>query len=171
MDQILSSGSLELWLNLQVVIQLGLISVRKYKWKLGDGHLLPHSGRSRVLILLQMMNTLFILCLAASGLSCSTRDLRYSMQDLLLWCVDSLVEARGLSSPVAHGILVSQPEIEPASPVLQGRFLTTGPLKKSLILRSLHPFFPPLSHSVNLSSCFLPFSFPVTFWFPCKIYM
>ena len=30
------------------------------------------------------------------------------------------------------GILVSQPEIEPASPALEGRFLTTGPLGKSL---------------------------------------
>ena len=30
------------------------------------------------------------------------------------------------------GILVSQPEIEPAAPALEGRFLTTGPLGKSL---------------------------------------
>ena len=135
------------------------VDLRKYKWKLGDGHLLPHSGRSRVLILLQMMNTLFILCLAASGLSCSTRDLRYSMQDLLLWCVDSLVEACGLSSPVAHRILVSQPEIEPASPALQGRFLTTGPLKKSLILSKISPSIlssiEPLSEPVLLLSAFL----------------
>ena len=33
----------------------------------------------------------------------------------------------------ACGILVSQPGLEPVSPVLKGRFLTTGPPGKSLI--------------------------------------
>ena len=33
----------------------------------------------------------------------------------------------GLSCPMARGILVCQPGMEPASPVLQGRFLTTRP--------------------------------------------
>ena len=40
---------------------------------------------------------------------------------------------RGLSCPVACGILVPQPGIEPASPALEGGFFTTGPPGKSLI--------------------------------------
>ena len=90
--------------------------------------------------------------LAAFGLGCI-------MQDLLLWFVDSLVVARGLtdcstqapehadfincgttglwfwhegfSCSAACGILVHWLEIEPKSPALQGRFLTTGPPRKS----------------------------------------
>ena len=48
---------------------------------------------------------------------------------LLLWRTDSFVVARGhrLSCSSACGILVSRPGIEPPSPALQGRFLTTGP--------------------------------------------
>ena len=42
-----------------------------------------------------------------------------------------LVVAHGLSCSAARGILVSRPGIEPASPALQGRFLTTGPPGKS----------------------------------------
>jgi len=48
------------------------------------------------------------------------------MQDHLLWRMESLVVARGLSCSVAGGILDSRPEIVPASPALQGRFLTAG---------------------------------------------
>ena len=52
-----------------------------------------------------------------SGLSCGLRD-------LLLWCAGfSLVVAHGLSCPVACGILVPQPGIEPASPALIGRWI------------------------------------------------
>ena len=63
-------------------------------------------------------------------------------------CADSVVVVRRLSScsthglgcPVAHGILVPQPGIEPASSALEGgfffflegRFLTTGPQGKSM---------------------------------------
>ena len=36
--------------------------------------------------------------------------------------------------PVACGVLVAQPETEPTSPALQGRFLTTEPLGSPLIL-------------------------------------
>ena len=39
----------------------------------------------------------------------------------------SVVVARGLSCSAACGILVPRPGIEPVSPALQGRFLTTGP--------------------------------------------
>ena len=44
----------------------------------------------------------------------------------------SLVDAHGLSCPVACGILVPRPGIEPASPALEGGFFTTGPPGKSL---------------------------------------
>ena len=40
---------------------------------------------------------------------------------------------RGLSCSMVCGILVPRPEIEPASPALQGGFLATGPPGKSLI--------------------------------------
>ena len=43
----------------------------------------------------------------------------------------SVVTACGLSCPVACGILVPRPGIEPASPALEGGFLTTGPPGKS----------------------------------------
>ena len=43
----------------------------------------------------------------------------------------SLVIAHGLSCLVARGILVTRPEIEPASPALEGIFLTTGSAEKS----------------------------------------
>ena len=39
--------------------------------------------------------------------------------------------AHGLSCPVACGILVPRSVIEPASPALEGGFLTTGPPGKS----------------------------------------
>ena len=45
--------------------------------------------------------------------------------------VGSVVAVHGLSCPVACGILVPQLGIEPASPALEGGFLTTGPLGKS----------------------------------------
>ena len=44
----------------------------------------------------------------------------------------SVVVAHGLSCPVACGILVPRPGIEPVSPALQDGFLTTGPPGKSL---------------------------------------
>ena len=49
-----------------------------------------------------------------------------------------------LSCPVAYEILVSQPGIEPAYPVLEGRFLITGPPGKSqpfLNMMRLNVFF------------------------------
>ena len=59
-----------------------------------------------------------------SGLSGGTRD-------ILFWHAGSVVAACRLCSPLARGILVPRPEIEPASPVLEGRFLTTGPPRNS----------------------------------------
>ena len=46
----------------------------------------------------------------------------------------SLVVVHGLICPVARGILVPWPGIEPASPGLEGRFLRTGPPGNSLPL-------------------------------------
>ena len=48
-----------------------------------------------------------------------------------LECVDSVVVAHGLRCPLVCGILVPGPRIEPVSPVLVGKFLTTGPPGKS----------------------------------------
>ena len=48
-------------------------------------------------------------------------------------CIGSSLQssAHRLSCPEAWGTLVHQPEIEPMSPPLEGRFLTTGPPGKS----------------------------------------
>ena len=45
-----------------------------------------------------------------------------------------LVFTRGLICSTASGTLVPQPGMEPPPPALQGRLLTTGPPKKSLIM-------------------------------------
>ena len=42
------------------------------------------------------------------------------------------IVTHGLHCPSVHGILVPQPGLEPTSPALQGRFLTTGPPGKFL---------------------------------------
>ena len=52
------------------------------------------------------------------------------MQDLRLLHEGSVVAAWS-SDPAACGILVSPSGIEPASPALEGEFLTIGPLGKS----------------------------------------
>ena len=54
-----------------------------------------------------------------------------NMWDLSLHCIDSLAVACCLSCSMACGISVPPPRVEPLSPTLQGRFLTTGPLEKS----------------------------------------
>ena len=58
--------------------------------------------------------------------------LHRSFYFIFWWCMGSVVAACGISCPAACSILVSLPGIEPASPALQGRFLTTGPPGKSL---------------------------------------
>ena len=45
----------------------------------------------------------------------------------------SEVVAHWLTCPMACGVLVPRPRIEPASPALDGRFLTTGPPGKSQV--------------------------------------
>ena len=61
-----------------------------------------------------------------------------------LCCTDSLVEELGLSCSRACGLLVPR-RVGPASPALQGRFLTPGPPGKSLFLSfnfNVSPVYP-----------------------------
>ena len=78
--------------------------------------------------------------LAALSLSCGMLDPRCGT-----WAPECLGPGvHRLSCSMAHGILVSWPEIEPKSPELQGGFLTTGPPGKSLyILLYLNLPTPP----------------------------
>ena len=83
--------------------------------------------------------------LAMLGLHCSTQvfsscstwasrvlERRHdSIQVQQLWRTGSPVVAHGLSCPAACGTVVPWPEIEPASPTLEGIFSTTGPPGKS----------------------------------------
>ena len=80
--------------------------------------------------------------LAASVLQCHTWDLHCGMQDLLLpyvcfsccglhACRLSGLHACRPSSLTVCGVLVLPPGMEPASPALEGRFLTPGPPGKS----------------------------------------
>ena len=61
----------------------------------------------------------------------------------------SVVVAHGLSCPVACGILVPRPGIEPVSPALQDGFLTTGPPGKSLEIALMIP--SPFRISLSIS--------------------
>ena len=58
--------------------------------------------------------------LTASGFHCSTWDIHWGKQA-------SLAVVRGLSCPLACGILVPWPGMEPTPPALEGGLLTTGP--------------------------------------------
>ena len=59
---------------------------------------------------------------------------------VLSWYMGSFVGACRLSCSMAFEILVPQPRIEPVSPVLEDRFLTTGPPGKSPVI-CLCPWF------------------------------
>ena len=77
-----------------------------------------------------------VLCwvlVAACGVFVAAHRLLSScgLKALSLRRVGSVVVVRRLSCPVAHGILVPQPGIEPTSPELEGGFFTTGPPGKS----------------------------------------
>ena len=56
-------------------------------------------------------------------------------------CAGSVVVACGLSCPAACGLLVPQPGIKPASPALEGGFLTTGPPGKAPVGFWVDAFF------------------------------
>ena len=70
---------------------------------------------------------------AALGIFLVVRGLLSSCGMRAPKCVGSVVVARELSCPTACGILVPQAGMEPASPALEGRFLTTRPPGKSLL--------------------------------------
>ena len=86
-----------------------------------------------------------------SGLSCSTRTLFFR-------CAGSVVVAGELSCPAAHGFLVLWPGVEPASPALEGGFITTGPPGLPLVSLWAHcsfsyitlPFFVWSSSSAKM---------------------
>ena len=75
---------------------------------------------------------LLLIYLAALGLSCGTQDLHCVIWDFSLRHTGSKVAMHGLSCSMAWGILDPWSRIEPMSPALQDRFLTTGPPGKSL---------------------------------------
>ena len=68
----------------------------------------------------------FLVYLASSSIGCGMQGLCGVMQDHLLWCMEFLVVACGLSCSASCGISVPRPEIVPVSPTLQGKFLTAG---------------------------------------------
>ena len=100
-------------------------------------HIQPASYRRAFYFIYLFFQYLFILFLAASGLSCSTQGPSLPHMGSGMWALSlqrvgfSLVAACGLGCPTACGILVPRPGIEPPSPALEGRFLTTGPPGKS----------------------------------------
>ena len=89
-------------------------------WK---GSLSPKDSRNKAceaLITVSIFKMLiYLIYLAASSLSCF-------MRDILLWHPASLVTVHGLNCSEPREILVPGPGIEPVSPALQGRFLSTG---------------------------------------------
>ena len=60
--------------------------------------------------------------------------------------VGSVFVARGLYCLAPCGILVPPPGFKPTSPTLEGRFLTTGPPEKSLLIANTYWAF---IHSVQ----------------------
>ena len=70
--------------------------------------------------------------LVASSLSCSTQGLRCLLGNLSLQHMNTSWALWLSSCAVACGNLVPRPGIEPKSPALLSRFLTTGPPGKSL---------------------------------------
>ena len=115
--------------------------------------------------------------LAASGLSCI-------IWDLSLQCAGSVAVACGLSCSKVCGILVPRSRIEPMSPALQGRLLTTGPthLKSrsfivDKILKSVSCIPLSISELVSVriqaqyffSHFFILLFFPLSFPFPLCI--
>ena len=89
------------------------------------------------------------------GPSCSTWGLHCFMLNLFMWHMWLVVAwglsacGTGLSCSAACGVLVPRLRIEPTSPPLQGRFLTTGPSGKSLFV-----YFGDYSFASLLASIF-----------------
>ena len=103
------------WLHFPFISHLVMVSVG-CSLKVGSDVAQATLARLFFFFLIRLCQVLVVAC----GISCC------SSWTLRLWYMGSMVEARGLSCCVAHGILVSQSGTEPASPALQGGFLTTG---------------------------------------------
>ena len=75
----------------------------------------------------------FFISLASLGLSCDAWGLHWGVRSVVatrglsLGLEGSVVGSCGRHCSTACGIFIPQPGIKPVSPVLQGRFLTTGP--------------------------------------------
>ena len=91
-----------------------------------------------------MVYLFIFLILAVPGLCCSAR----AFSSCSKWGY-SLGVARGLNCSSACGILVPQPGTKPASPALEGRFLTTGPPRED----SLHMLLNQVSFANFHSWC------------------
>ena len=87
--------------------------------------------------------------LAASGVSCF-------MQAPELQHMGSEVAVHGLSHPTAFGILVRQPGIEPVSPALEVKFLTTRPPGKSPLNSIFVVIFIHSAYTMGLGDVKLP---------------
>ena len=92
----------------------------------------------------------------------------WPMKALVLQHLASLATACRLSCPVTWGILVPQPGIKPKSPALGGRFLTTGPPRKSLVSISCmcvelcHQEAQVFRFGVGFFQCSPDYTFPVS---------
>ena len=84
----------------------------------------PFMGQTLLSLVLFLILKMYSFC-AALGLSGST-------QDLCCWVLASLVVTHGLSCPLACGILIPRPRIEPGPLRWKHRVLTTGPSGKFL---------------------------------------
>ena len=80
---------------------------------------------------------------------CSCRSQPSNCGKLVPEHVSSVAVAQGLSFFAACGILVPQPESEPLSPALQGRFLTTGPPEQSHIVLTVIFLHRPTPTSIT----------------------
>ena len=86
----------------------------------GEMDILIHYSFILIFIYFILLFLFSLFFLSVSGLSCSTRA-------LLLRGASSVVVVHRHSCPLACGILVPRPGIEPVSPALEGRYFTTGP--------------------------------------------
>ena len=84
------------------------------------------------LVVTLLMGTVILLLLKSIYLFNCIRSSWWLAVSSFLCIGVSLVVVQGLSCPVASGLLVPSWGIEPTSPALEGRFLTTGPPGKSL---------------------------------------
>ena len=82
------------------------------------------------LVVTLLMGTVILLLLKSIYLFNCIRSSWWLAVSSFLCIGVSLVVVQGLSCPVASGLLVPSWGIEPTSPALEGRFLTTGPTRE-----------------------------------------